>query len=251
MSRGFYTLTSAMLTQQRKIEITSNNIANFNTAGYKKQEAVTTTFGSILINKLQQNGIYESSTPLSTQSFIRIADDNNIIHSQGTFDTTGFKTDFALVGNGFFGVRNPNTDEIRYSRDGSFNIDQEGYLIQGDNGRVQGEFGDVFLGTDKFETDNEGRLFVEGEEIDKIMVYDFEDYADIDSVEEGLFNSNADPIEVDNPKILNGVIERSNVDLTDEMTDYMSSQRALQSASQIMKMYDRVASSAVNKIGNV
>ena len=60
MSRGLYTLTSGMLTQQKKIEISSNNIANINTAGYKKEQAVTTNFGSLLINKLQQNGVYET-----------------------------------------------------------------------------------------------------------------------------------------------------------------------------------------------
>lgn len=101
MSRGLYTLTSGMLTQQKKIEISSNNIANINTTGYKKEQAVTTNFGSLLINKLQQNGIYESSSPLGQVSLIRIIEDNNTIHSQGTLDETNGAFDFAIIGAGF------------------------------------------------------------------------------------------------------------------------------------------------------
>lgn len=251
MSRGFYTLTSGMLTQQKKIEIMSNNIANFNTAGYRKQQAVTTTFGSILINKVQQDGIFQNATELSSQTFVRVADDNDILFSQGTFDQTGYPLDFALKGNGFFALKNPDTDEITYTRNGSFSVDSEGYLVQGNNGRVQGEYGDIFLGTDKVIANDNGNLTVDGEELDKISVFDFDDYANIDSVGEGLFTSTDTATEVDSPTMLNGVIERSNVDLTAEMTDYMESERILQTAAQAIKLYDEVASSAASSIGNV
>ena len=74
---------------------------------------------------------------------------NNTIHSQGAFDETGKDTDFAIVGPGFFAV--DNNGIILYTRNGSFNIDEEGYLFLKGAGRVQGEFGDIYIGTDKFE----------------------------------------------------------------------------------------------------
>lgn len=101
MSRGFYTLASGMITQQRKIDVSSNNVANLNTAGYKKEQAITSNFGSLLINKYKQNGINEEAEPINNVSLIRAVTENNTIHSQGVLEETGNITDFAIVGPGF------------------------------------------------------------------------------------------------------------------------------------------------------
>jgi flagellar basal-body rod protein FlgF len=249
MSRGFYALTSGMLTQQRKIDITSNNITNMNTAGYKKEQAVTTNFGNLLLNKYKQNGISDESTPINNVSIIRVMEENNTIHSQGTLEETGVTTDFAIVGSGFFSVDN-NGDSI-YTRDGSFNVDNEGYLVLEGIGRVQGEFGDIYIGTDKFDTNDGGSIIVDGEEVDKIALYDFVDYNNLSKSENGMFTSVDIPDLVEYPRILNKTIERSNVNVTEEMTGIISSQRALQTASQALKIYDLVQEKAVSEIGRV
>ena len=249
MSRGLYTLTSGMLTQQRKIEISSNNIANINTTGYKKEQAVTSNFGSLLINKLQQNGIYETAVPLSEVSLIRITEDNNTIHSQGTLDETNGAFDFAIIGGGFFSIN--DNGNILYTRNGSFNLDDDGYLIFGDKGRVQGEYGDIFIGTDKYECLEDGSIYVDGELIDRISIFDFEDYAALDKISEGMYGSAAEPYLVEMPTIKKGTLERSNVNLTQEMSDVLSSQRALQSSSQALKMYDLIMEIEANQIGRI
>lgn len=249
MSRGFYALTSGMLTQQRKIDISSNNITNMNTAGYKKEQAVTTNFGNLLLNKYKQNGISDESTPINNVSIIRAMEENNTIHSQGTLEETGVMTDFAIVGSGFFSVDN-NGDTI-YTRDGSFNVDNEGYLVLEGIGRVQGEFGDIYIGTDKFDTNDGGSIIVDGEEVDKIALYDFVDYNNLSKSENGMFTSVDIPDLVEYPRILNKTIERSNVNVTEEMTGIISSQRALQTASQALKIYDLVQEKAVSEIGRV
>lgn len=249
MSRGLYTLTSGMLTQQRKVEINSNNIANINTAGYKKEQAITSNFGTLLINKLNQDGIYETADPLAEVSLIRITEDNNTIHSQGTLDETGGAFDFAIIGAGFFSVNN-NGNNL-YTRNGSFNLDDDGYLVFSDKGRVQGEFGDIYIGTDKYDFTEDGSIYVDGELIDRISVYDFEDYNVLDKASEGMFTANGAPLLLDRPVLKKGMIERSNVNLTDEMTEVISSQRALQSNSQALKMYDTVMEMAANQIGRI
>ena len=94
MSRGFYNLASGMLTQQTKIDISSNNISNMNTAGYKKEQAVTSNFGSLLINKYKQNGINEEATPINNVSIIRTIEENNTIHSKGYLKEKGSITIF-------------------------------------------------------------------------------------------------------------------------------------------------------------
>jgi flagellar basal-body rod protein FlgG len=249
MSRGIYTLTSGMLTQQRKIDISSNNIANINTAGYKKEQAVTSNFGNMLINKYKQNGIYEEATPINNVSIIRTIVENNTIHSQGTLEETGNMTDFAIIGAGFFAIN--NNGQVLYTRNGSFNIDEEGYLVLEGAGRVQGESGDIYLGTDKFNFAEDGSITVDDEVVDKIAVYDFPDYNSLNKFGEGLFVSGAQPDLLDYPVIAHKTIERSNVDVTEEVTGILSSQRALQTAAQALKIYDMVNDKAVNEIGRI
>lgn len=248
MSRGFYALTSGMLTQQRKIDISSNNVSNLNTAGYKKEQSVTTNFGSLLINKYKQNGINEESVPLDNVSIIRTMAENNTIHSQGTLEQTDRNTDFAIMGAGFFSV--DNGGEILYTRNGSFNIDNEGYLVLQSSGRVQGEYGEIYVGSDEFQFNN-GKIIVDGEEVDSLAVYDFLDYNSLNKTGEGMYTSAEDPELVENPEVLNGTIERSNVDVTKEMTDIMASQRSLQTAAQAFKIYDMIQDKAVNEIGKI
>lgn len=249
MSRGFYALTSGMITQQRKIDLSSNNLANINTAGYKKEQAVTSNFGSLLINKYKQNGINEDVTPINNVSIIRTIIENNTIHSQGAMEETGNITDFAIMGAGFFAV--DKGGQMLYTRNGSFNIDEEGYLALKDIGRVQGEFGDIYIGGDKFDFVADGSIIVEGEAADKIAVYDFLDYNILNKFGEGMFFSGEEPELVDYPKISNKTIERSNVDITEELTNMLSSQRALQTAAQAFKIYDMINDKAVNEIGKI
>lgn len=249
MSRGFYTLTSGMLTQQRKINISSNNIANMNTAGYKKEQAITSNFGSMLINKYKQNGIHEEATPINDVSMIRTVVENNTIHSQGTLEETGRMTDFAIMGAGFFAV--DNNGQILYTRNGSFNVDEEGYLVSEGLGRVQGEFGDIYIGGDKFEFAEDGSIIVEDEVVDSIAVYDFLNYNDLNKFGEGMFMSDVEPDLLDYPRIVSGTIERSNVNVTEELTSILSSQRALQNAAQALKIYDMINDKAVNEIGKI
>ncbi len=249
MTRGFYALASGMLTQQRKIDISSNNVANMNTPGYKKEQAVTTTFGNLLINKYKQNGIYEEATPLNNVSMIHAVVENNTYHSQGTLEETGRMTDFAIMGPGFFQI--DNNGEIMYTRNGSFNIDADGYLVLEGSGRVQGEFGEIYLGTDKFDFAEDGSIILENEVIDRIAVYDFADYNTLNKYGEGMYISDVAPELVDYPKILNQTIERSNVNITEELTGILASQRSLQTASQALKIYDMVNDKAVNEIGKI
>jgi flagellar basal-body rod protein FlgG len=237
-----------MLTQQRKIDISSNNISNLNTAGYKKEQSVTTNFGSLLINKYKQNGTNEESVPLDNVSVIRTMVENNTIHSQGTLEQTDRNTDFAIMGAGFFSV--DNGGETLYTRNGSFNIDNEGYLVLQGSGRVQGEYGEIYVGSDEFEFNN-GKIIVDGEEVDSLAVYDFLDYNNLNKTGEGLYTSAEDPELMENPEVVNGTIERSNVDVTKEMTDIMASQRSLQTAAQAFKIYDMIQDKAVNEIGKI
>jgi len=124
-------------------------------------------------------------------------------------------------------------------------------LIFSDKGRVQGEFGDIYIGTDKFDFLEDGSIYIDGEQIDKISVYDFEDYNVLDKASEGMYRANGEAFLVEKQQLKKGVIERSNVNLTQEMSDVIASQRALQSNSQALKMYDLVMEMSANQIGRI
>lgn len=244
MTRGFYTLGSGMITQNRMLSAISNNIANVKTPGFKKDTILSQTFGEMVMNRVDGQ-----ITPLGTVSMLRSADEQYTIHSQGMLDTTERNLDFALVGSGFFQVQGDNGTV--FTRNGSFNIDNEGYLILSGVGRVMGENGPIQIGTDNFTADENGNLFsANGAALGSIAVYDFENYAELLTVGDGMYNA-PNSQRVENPLIKWQTIESSNVDVGQEMTNSIATQRILQSIAQSLQMYDSTMQSATTQIGKV
>lgn len=248
MTRGFYTLGSSMLTQTRTLNTISNNIANAKTNGFKKDMMLTKTFGEMMMNRIDSNGRSE----LGGVSMMRTVDESTKIHSQGQYIPTERNLDFAITGEGFFKVK--SGEENVYTRNGSFNLDTEGYLVLDGVGRVQGEDGDIYVGTDKFNADKKGNILDEDNEIiATIPLYNFENYNDILTVGEGLFGGagTQNPILIQNPVVESKTLEGSNVNVGQEMTNNMATQRIMQSVSQAFKMYDQTLQSATTQIGRL
>jgi flagellar basal-body rod protein FlgG len=235
-----------MLTQSRVLNTISNNMANASTPGYKGDTLATTTFGDILINRTgnKDKSVY---TPLNNSSMIKTADELVTNYKEGALEFTDRKLDFAINGNGFFQIQTAN-GENKYTRNGSLNIDGDGYLCLQHIGRVMGENGPIQLGTDKINVSEEGNITHSetGESLGKIRLVNFTDYTQVQKVDEGMF-------ETTNPlntvamegRLKQGALERSNVQAMDEMMAMMASQRAFQSAGQIAKEYDQLMGKAV------
>ena len=138
-----------------------------------------------------------------------------------------------------------------YTRNGAFSIDDEGYLALLEVGRVMGTNGPIYLGTDDIEINNSGTVyFSDGRIAGNISVVDFADKTQLEKAENGIFTTNAQGNNT-NAKMIQGYIEQSNVNSVDEMVSMMESQRALQSAAQVLKIYDQLMSKAVNNIGQI
>jgi flagellar basal-body rod protein FlgG len=254
MFRGFYTLTSDMLTQQRRLNIISNNMANVSTPGFKKDTLMTTTFQEALTIRTG-NTDKSRQTPLGDVAMMRVGDEKITNYEQGNFDVTGRPLDIAIAGAGFFVVQTPDGENV-YTRNGSFTLDEEGYLYLQHIGRVQGIDGaPIMLGTDKVRFEYNGTIVHEetGDMMGRLVVVDFLDYYPLEKTGEGMF-MNEDPanmIEMGLPDVRWKMLERSNANAMDEMVAMITSQRALQSASQILKMYDLIMNKAANEIGRV
>ncbi|WP_206459602.1 flagellar hook-basal body protein [Anaerovorax sp. IOR16] len=251
MLKGFYTLTSGMMTQQHRLDTISNNMVNVSTPGYKKDTLTSTTFREELTSRT--GSMDKSNTKaLSNTSTIRVPDEIVTNHEQGMFDVTGNAFDFAIAGPGFFQINTLNGP--RYTRNGSFTLDNEGFLSLQPIGRVTGEKGEILLESDKFMVDSTGLITLEdGTVVDRIQCVDFQDYNQLVKSGEGVFlnNNNANILPNQKSLIKWKSLERSNVIAMEEMIDMMSSQRALQSGSQILKIYDQIIQKAVNDIGRV
>lgn len=239
MVRGFYTLASGMLTQNRTLNTVSNNVANTETTGFKAQHTTEKTFGEMVANRLDNHSGGIGSLSLGTT-----VDDSVTDFSPGSLDSTGRPLDFAISGDGFFGVQTANG--VSYTRNGSFNLDTQGYLVLNGVGRVLGRDGQpIHLGTDNVESDGAGNLFVGGAAAGSLGVFRFPDNAALTVVGEGFFQgagATADP----QPQVVWKTLEGSNAEMAAELTRGMEAQRGLQSCSQALKIYDTVLDKAMD-----
>ena len=248
MFQGFYNLASSVLTQTRNLNVISNNMANVATPGYKSDEAIIKTFHEEMVYR---NGNTNKSNPvqIGERALMVGVDRNYTDYTQGTIQPTTSPLDMALMEAGFFVI---NTDDgTGYTRNGSFSLDEEGYLSLQGMGRVQGTNGDIFLGTDQINVSSNGTIFhaETGAVMGQISVVDFNDY------DEDLVKSNGDVYiatgepEVVERTMMQKALEGSNANPIKEMTAMMASQRTMQSSAQLLSMYDQLTAKIVSQLG--
>lgn len=251
MMRSLYTATTGMLGQQLQIDTTSNNIANVNTTGYKKQRA---EFNDLFYQTLQYAGSATSETTLSPTGIevglgVRPGAIQKMF-SQGSPKETENNLDVAIEGKGFFQIQLPD-GTIAYSRDGGFKLDDAGNLVNAQGYLLQPQITipqdatQINIGTDgtvSVVQANNGASNVLGQ----IEIANFINPAGLHSLGDNLFintNASGDPI-VGIPSteglgaLRQGFLELSNVKLVEEMTDLITGQRAYEANSKTIQTAD-------------
>ncbi len=249
MFKGFYNLTSAMLTHQQNLNVVGNNMTNISTAGYKQRQYTATTFDEVMYSRL---GNKDGKGPeIGPQSYIRATSDIVTDFRQGAFEPTGIRLDFAINGEGFFAVEDENGN-VAYTREGSFSLNEDGYLCLGGHGRVLNVQGNpIYMGTDKIKSDGQGGIFTQnGGFIGRIGVFEFDDPAELTLDERGTYQGEGARVNND-AAVLNGYLERSNTNIVKQMTDMIAVQRSFQSAAQVSKIYDQMMTKATNELGHL
>ncbi len=251
MFKGFYNLTSAMLTHQHNLNVIGNNMVNISTAGYKQERYTASTFDDVMYSRVDVN--HSSGTEIGRQSYIRAASQIYTDYSQGIPEPTDLPLDFAIVGDGFFAVQDQE-GEVAYTRMGNFSLDDRGYLCLPGFGQVLNPQGQpIYLGTDKIRGDGRGVIYYDQEDgesvaIGQLGVYSFEDNEALVRNDRGLFTGEGAQ-QSQNYEIWNKYLERSNSDMVKQMTEMITYQRALQSAAQVSKMYDQLMTKATGDVG--
>ncbi|MFB4163291.1 flagellar hook-basal body protein [Alteribacillus sp. JSM 102045] len=276
MLRGFYGAASGMITQQRRTEMLNDNMSNINTPGYKEDKGSTRTFPEMLIQAQNTNYPFgRSSIPfgeLATGVYMQERTPN---FSQGDMMETGNSTDVGLLqgvlpenedgeqGSLFFTVQNEN-GEVRFTRNGSWTVDGQGFLTTSQGYYVLGEDGEPLeVNNENFTVEENGTVITEdGEQAGQIDIGYAENSNDLVKEGNGLLRLEIEgeddaelPSALGNEDITyqinQGFIERSNVDPGQTMTEMMNSYRMFESNQRILQAYDQSMERAVNDIGRL
>lgn len=250
MFKGFYNLTSGMLSQGRRLDVAASNITNLATPGYKADHYTDSTFRDEIVSRVG-NKDKSGGDRLGTMSYILAPSQLYTDLSQSALEETGMPLDFAIEGDGFFAVE---TGQGRiYTRAGNFSLDEEGFLCLPGQGRVLDPAGEpIELRTDKITANLNGEIYSEwGGYLGSLGVYTFPEGNQPIRDAGGQLSGGGEPV-ASEAAVQWKMLERSNVDLVQQLTVMMTSQRAIQSAAQVSKIYDQVImSKAANDIGRI
>lgn len=266
MVKGLYTAYTGMAEEMRRMDVMTNNLANANTTGYKKEGTVNQSFDDELAIKIKDTSEILPAKRLGTVNLGVKVGETYRDYSQGSFSVTDNTYDLALDGEGFFAIEfrsKAGETSIKYTRDGAFTVNGDGYLMTKDgdfvlnaNGAtntVGGEANYVRVDPNIDVTiDNFGVVFQNNEAVAQIGVVDFEDYNYLEKYGENLFDvvPGGQLIESE-AKIEQGCLEMSNVNIVTEMVDMITITRAYEANQKIITTIDGTLDKAVNTVGQV
>lgn len=277
---------SALRTFMKGLEVIGNNIANVNTTAYKASEArYADSFSNILQRSAPSSGNNSNTPSTAIGTGVNLAGVTTNF-TQGSLVPTGRDTDLGISGNGYFHVRNPSDGSEFATRAGNFRWTDEGYLVSSPQGfRVQGltgtglgAVGDIELGTPPAGTQRQSvsidrvgnviEFYSDGSSAttNKVLLQQFNDPSALTKEGGNLYSSltAAGPIgaaagtsafqtgNINAPgenglgTLQSGTLELSNVDLTDQFANLITTQRSFQAGSRLVTVSDTVLEDIVN-----
>ncbi len=245
MLQGFYTAASGMLMQQRSLNVISNNLANLQTAGFKSSQLVSNTFEQEFLTRFAQ----QDAGAIGTGYPARIVDEVVDLHAFNGITETGRPFDLAITDYGFFNVL-AEDGQTYLTRNGQFDLDENGFLILRGRGQVLGVGGPLQLTTSDINVDENGLITnsITGAALGQLSITVPADDADVQQNPNGMFSLIDGGVGAlsPNPQVVQGAYENSDVNMTDEMTAMMLAQRNFSSASQALQFIDATYAKAVN-----
>ena len=239
-----------MILQMQKQDLIANNLANVNTVGYK---------GASLFVEYVERQMNNPNHEVLPERIIK-ADEVYVDYSAGTPIQTGNNFDLMIRGSGFFTVM---TDEgIRYTRDGSFQLDSDGFLVDGMGAKVFGETGFIRVEQTRGNVTvlDDGKVMQGGsdghppQEIDTLRISDFNKPYRLVRMGNSYFR----PLQPNNPVVRSdgfvikqGYLESSNVDNIKMMVDMITAHRHYEMLSKAVQSEDATLDKTVNTVGKM
>lgn len=269
MLRGFYTAAAGMITQNRRQQMLTNNIANMNTPGYKADQSAIRSFPETLAARIGGDSPGAKNIgSLSTGTYLQemVPD-----FGEGPLKETEKSTDVSLIqtnvpkdpqtgrpGALFFTVQ--TAQGPRYTRNGHFTVDGKGVLTTASGQAVLAANGQrINLPNDHFQVSSDGTVTVNGTSVAELGIAFAADPNQLAKEGTSLFraagNNGALPSAVNNPAlgyhIQQGFLEQSNVSPEQAMTDLTTTYRAFEANQKVLQAYDRSMEKAVNEVGRI
>jgi len=239
--------------QQTRMSVISNNLANVNTMGFKRDRAV---FEDLLYQNVRQAGAVtaanaEAPTGLMLGTGTRIVSTEKL-HTQGNMVSTENALDIAIDGPGYFQVLRPD-NTIGYSRDGSFKLSEEGLLVTANGYRLQPEITipsdaqTITIGADGTVSVQRFGTSVPST-IGNIQLATFVNPAGLQAAGENMYLENGasgapqllPPTQSGAGKLVQGTLEASNVNVVEEMVNMIETQRAYEVNSKAISAADQM-----------
>ncbi|MBR4026647.1 MAG: flagellar hook-basal body protein [Lachnospiraceae bacterium] len=261
MVKGLYTAHTGMINEMKRMDILTNNLANADTTAYKKEGTTSKTFADELAIKIKDtssNGIAKNLGEISLVTHLgQVYTD----YSSGSFKVTDNDMDFALDGKGFFAVsftdKQGNTS-IKYTRDGAFTVNTQGYLVTKDGDYVLNATGALnrdpnqanYIQVDPLVpvvVDEMGYIYQNDQIVGTLGIADIDNYDYIEKYGENLYNFlEGANVMASDAKVRQGVLETSNVNVVNEMVNMIAIQRAYEAGQKVITSIDTTLGLAVN-----
>jgi flagellar basal-body rod protein FlgG len=278
MIRGLYTGASGMVVQMHRLDAISNNLANVDLNGYKRDTAINKAFPEILLRRMNDDGMFVfplgsiDTTPIVGKLGTG-AELNEVFtaFTQGSLKQTENPFDLALEGQGFLTVLLP--DGERYTRNGSFLLNDEGFLVTKRGEFVMGENGPIKIKKNNFVIDQDGVIYQNStfagderrlvsleenewenlERVDRLKIVDFDRPRYLKKMGDSFWRDTEEsgPAQIavgdGRPKVRQGFLESSNVNVVTEMVQMIEVQRTYEANQKMIQTQDSLLGRLINE----
>ena len=276
MVRGLYTGASGMIAQEARLDAIANNLANVDKAAYKKDLTLFKAFPDMIIRRLNDDGL--GITPAGSYDTMPFVgklgtgvEVNEVytIYEQGSLMRTENPFDIAMEGNGFFTVMTERGE--RYTRNGAFTLNKDGILVTHNGLPVMGQNGIIKLQKNNFKINERGEILVNSAlslnpddmigltqnnweqpvVIDKLKIVDFENIRELKKEGESLYHEteySGPALPAEEYKVIQGFLEKSNVNAVREMVDMIEVQRSYEANQKAMLTHDQELGRLINEV---
>jgi len=276
MVRGLYTGASGMIAQEARLDAIANNLANVDKTAYKKDLTLFKAFPDMIIRRLNDDGL--GITPAGSYDTMPFVgklgtgvEVNEVytLYEQGSLMRTENPFDVALDGKGFFAVMTERGE--RYTRNGAFTLNKDGILVTHNGLPVLGENGIIKLQKNNFMINERGEILVNAAlsleptdmvgmtqnnweqpvVIDKLKIVDFENIRELKKEGESLYRDteySGPALPAEEYKVVQGFLEKSNVNAVREMVDMIEVQRSYEANQKAMLTHDQELGRLINEV---
>jgi flagellar basal-body rod protein FlgG len=269
MFRGIYMGTSAMLVQEKMLDVVGNNLANVDTSGFRGRVAVNKSFPEVLMDRVERYAVVDEAlnerlgerkffpyfkgvTPIGTISMANVMTDTTMSTERGPIQWTDNPLDVVLGSDGFFVVDDGNGNTF-YTRSGHFQRNDQGELVTHEGGFIMGDGGRVTVGeATRIAIGENGQVYADGEQVAALQVVNFENPTYLLQTGKSLLSETPEsgaPEPVENAEVVNGGLERSNVQVVLEMVRMIEANRAFEASGKAVTIQDELSGRLFTSVG--